>query len=167
MIVGRKMIGKIIKPRQIVVDRPNNQLPILWIRGEQIGFLQDFTVNDLMNIEEIKLYASPPITKYEPEPKEILKYDPNCTMPKDEIITNITPCKFYPYFIPNIEKVVFNNPTTIVFWATGEKTIVKCQDDEPFDKEKGLALCIMKYIFGNKSSYNNIIKKFAGENDEQ
>lgn len=96
-----------------------------------------------------------------------LIYDKNCIMSKDEIITNIRPCKFYPYFIPNIEKVVFNNPATIVFWATGEKTVVKCQDSESFDKEKGLALCVMKYVMGNKSSYNNIIKKFVGENDEQ
>ena len=93
-----------------------------------------------------------------------LIYDKNCTMSKDEIITNIHPCKFYPYFIPNIEKVVFNNPATIVFWATGEKTVVKCQDGESFDKEKGLALCVMKYVMGNKSSYNNVIKKFIEEN---
>lgn len=93
-----------------------------------------------------------------------LVYDKNCTMSKGEIITNTRPCKFYPYFIPNIEKVIFKDPATIVFWATGEKTVVKCQDDEPFDKEKGLALCVMKYIFGNKSSYNNVIKKFVEGN---
>ena len=93
-----------------------------------------------------------------------LIYDKNCTMSKDEIITNTRHSKIYPYFIPNIEKVVFNNPATIVFWATGEKTVVKCQDGESFDKEKGLALCVMKYVMGNKSSYNNIIKKIVEEN---
>lgn len=165
MIVERKMIGKIVRPQQIVVDRlVNRSWPEIRIQGVDIDLIPDLNINQLLSAEEIKLYISPPITKWEPEPKEILKYDTNCTMSKDEIITNIPPCKFFPYFIPNIEKVVFNNPATIVFWATGEKTGVKCQDDEPFDKEKGLALCVMKYVMGNKSSYNNIIKKFVEEN---
>lgn len=155
MIVERKMLGKIIKPQQIVVDRPDNQLPVLMIKGKQIGFIQDFTVNDLMNTDEIKLYGSPPKTTFEPD-------NPETICSKDKILASA-----HYGIIPEIKKVVFNNPATIVFWATGEKTIVKCQDNEPFDKEKGLALCVMKYIFGNKSSYNNIIKKFVGENYEQ
>ena len=37
-----------------------------------------------------------------------------------------------------IKRVIFNEPYTIVLWANGEKTIVKAQDGEPYDKEKGL-----------------------------
>ena len=38
-----------------------------------------------------------------------------------------------------IEKVIFNDPATIVIWADGSKTVVKCQEGDVFDKEKGLA----------------------------
>ena len=57
-----------------------------------------------------------------------------------------------------IKKVVFNKNATIVFWTTGEKTVVKCQKGETFDKEKGVALCILKYLCGNISYYNEIFK---------
>lgn len=46
-----------------------------------------------------------------------------------------------------IEKVIFNNPATIVIWKDKTKTVVKCHD-EPFDREKGLAMCIAKKVLG-------------------
>ena len=65
-----------------------------------------------------------------------------------------------------IEKVIFNDPATIVFWNDGTKTVVKCEEGETFDKEKGIALCFMKKINGNKSNYNNIFKKLIKEDEE-
>lgn len=62
---------------------------------------------------------------------------------------------------PKIEKVIFNNPATIVYWHDGTKTVVKAQDGEPFDKEKGLAMAFMKKVCGNKGSYNEIFKEFG------
>lgn len=62
----------------------------------------------------------------------------------------------------NIEKVIFNDPATVILWKTGEKTVVKAQDGEPYDKEKGFAMAILKYLNDNKSKYNNIIKKWCG-----
>lgn len=64
-----------------------------------------------------------------------------------------------------IEKVVFNEPATIVFWSNGDKTVVKCQKGDKFDKEKGIALAVTKYVFGNKSNYNNTVKKFIDEDE--
>lgn len=60
----------------------------------------------------------------------------------------------------SVEKVIFNNPATIVIWKDGTKTVVKCQNDEQFDPEKGLALCFMKKALGNKSNFNNVFKKW-------
>jgi hypothetical protein len=60
----------------------------------------------------------------------------------------------------DIKNVIFNDPATIVFWADGTKTVVKAVD-EPFDKEKGLAMAICKKIFGNKGKYFNYIKKWT------
>lgn len=62
---------------------------------------------------------------------------------------------------PRIKKVVFNNPATIVLWTDGTKTVVKCQNDEIFDPEKGLAMAIAKKAFGNKGNYCNEIKKWT------
>lgn len=57
-----------------------------------------------------------------------------------------------------ITKVIFNNPATIVFWTDGTKTIVKCDDNEAFDEEKGLAMAISKKFLGNKGNYYNEFK---------
>lgn len=59
----------------------------------------------------------------------------------------------------DIENVIFNDPATIVFWDDGTKTVVKA-DDEPFDKEKGLAMAISKKFYGNKGRYFNEFKKW-------
>lgn len=66
------------------------------------------------------------------------------------------------------EKVIFNNPATIVFWDDGSKTVVKAQPGEIFDKEKGLAMAFAKKASGNKGHYNEVFKKFgAVEHSEQ
>lgn len=62
--------------------------------------------------------------------------------------------------IPEIKNVIFNNPATIVFWEDGTKTVVKCQDGDEFDPEKGLAMAIAKKAYGNKGSYCNKLKKW-------
>lgn len=57
------------------------------------------------------------------------------------------------------EKVIFNEPATIVIWKDGSKTVVKCQKNDEYDPEKGLALCFIKKALGNKGNFNNILKK--------
>lgn len=60
-----------------------------------------------------------------------------------------------------IEKVIFNPPATIVLWSDGSKTVVKCQEGDFYDPEKGLAMAIVKKTFGNKGNYCNEIKKWT------
>lgn len=57
-----------------------------------------------------------------------------------------------------IEKVIFNDPATIVFWEDGTKTVVKATN-EPFDPEKGLAMAISKRALGDKGNYFEVFKK--------
>lgn len=66
-----------------------------------------------------------------------------------------------------IDKVIFNDPATIVFWSDGTKTVVKAYD-EIFDREKGLAMAVSKKVFGNKGNYFNIFKRYCtrGDSDE-
>ena len=59
-----------------------------------------------------------------------------------------------------IEEVIFNDPATIVIWKDGSKTVVKAQNGEPFDKEKGLAMALLKFICGNDGSYNKVFKEW-------
>lgn len=65
------------------------------------------------------------------------------------------------YSNPRIKNVIFNEPATIVFWADGTKTVVKCQDGDIFDPEKGLTMAITKKALGNKGNYCNEIKKWV------
>ena len=62
--------------------------------------------------------------------------------------------------IPEIKNVIFNDPATIVFWEDGTKTVVKCQDGDKFDPEKGLAMAIAKKAYGNKGNYCNKMRKW-------
>lgn len=61
--------------------------------------------------------------------------------------------------LPKIERVLFNKPATIVFWADGTKTVVKAQKKDKYDKEKGLVMAIAKKVYGNDGKYYNNIKK--------
>ena len=68
--------------------------------------------------------------------------------------------------IPEIKNVIFNDPATIVFWEDGTKTVVKCQDGDEFDPEKGLAMAIAKKAYGNKGSYCNKMKKWLPKEEQ-
>ena len=65
-----------------------------------------------------------------------------------------------------IDRVIFSNPATIVFWGDGTKTVVKCQEGDVYSKETGLALCIAKKALGNKGNFNNVFHKWIPEEEE-
>ena len=79
------------------------------------------------------------------------------------------PCSRVPYHKMSknaelqIKDVIFNDPATIVFWSDGTKTVVKAQDDEMFDPEKGLSMAISKKTLGNKGSYYKEFDKWLPE----
>ena len=66
-----------------------------------------------------------------------------------------------------IKNVIFSGPCTIVQWTDGDKTIVRCENED-FDPEKGLAMAIVKKLFGtneSKTNYNDIFKKWIQEEE--
>lgn len=68
---------------------------------------------------------------------------------------------------PKIERVIFNDPATIVFWSDGDKTVVKAVN-EAYDPEKGLAIAITKKLLGhNKGNYYNELKKWLPSNEKE
>lgn len=65
-----------------------------------------------------------------------------------------------------IDRVIFNDPATIVLWKDGTKTVVKCQEGDTYSEETGLALCVMKKVYGNKGRFNDLFKKWIPEEVE-
>ena len=65
--------------------------------------------------------------------------------------------------IPEVKKVIFNDPATIVYWKDGTKTIVKCQEGDDFDPEKGFAMAFLKNCWGNKGNFNDKLIKIMKE----
>ena len=63
--------------------------------------------------------------------------------------------------IPQIKKVIYNYPATIIFWADDTKTVVQCQYEDVYDPEKGLAMAIAKKALGNTSrKLNDVLHKW-------
>lgn len=78
-----------------------------------------------------------------------------------ELLAHRVECKIQENNMPEIRDVIFNEPATIVLWKDGTKTVVKCGKRDNYDKEKGLAMCIVKKINGNKGNFNNLFKKWV------
>ena len=64
-----------------------------------------------------------------------------------------------------IRDVIFSDPATVVFWDDNTKTVVKARGGEKYDKEKGLAMAIIKKITGNAGNYYNIFKEWCGNEE--
>lgn len=56
-----------------------------------------------------------------------------------------------------IEKVLYNNPATIVFWSDGTQTRNICPPDTLYNPDAGLAFCMLRKFMGN----DNVAKLFA------
>lgn len=64
-----------------------------------------------------------------------------------------------------IKDVKFNGKATIVFWNDGMKTVVKCSDNDIYDKEKAIMEAMMKKSLGNPSRVRKFFKKWIKEED--
>ena len=115
-------------------------------------------------------------TFVELNPFRVVNYPKKTSLSKYIINQNTTPEKGDGYehyrggtpnglYIPDIKKVHFNYPHTIVLWADGTKTIVKCQEGDMYDNQVGLAMAISKKALGNEGNYFNVFKKHLPEVD--
>lgn len=138
------------KVKNITVDNRLGETPTL--NAEIEGTVRGFGINDIMNISnEIRDRLNAP----EKSEEEYVRY---CA--SDVAITAALNSRFRPSTkLPKIKKVIFNNPATIIMWADETKTVVKAQNNEIFDPEKGLAMAITKKALGNEGNYFEVIKK--------
>lgn len=67
------------------------------------------------------------------------------------------------YYLPEVDNVKFYDKATVVFWKDHTKTVVIRQPEDQDDKEKALAMCFLKKLFGNKGNYNDIFRKYIPE----
>lgn len=70
-------------------------------------------------------------------------------------------------FMKRIKKVIFADPATIIYWSDGDKTVVKCGENDKFDPEKGLAMAIAKKFFDNSGFYYDIFKKWLPKEEDK
>lgn len=55
------------------------------------------------------------------------------------------------------KKIIYNGPATIVFWADGEKTVVKRSKKEKDNKYNAFCAALAKKIYGNNSKVNHFV----------
>ena len=76
-----------------------------------------------------------------------------------------------------IKEVIFNGPATIIKWeptmddyiygkCKGDKTVSVCGVTDPYDKEKGFLLAVIKEFVDNQS-YDNILRMIDSFNEER
>ena len=61
-----------------------------------------------------------------------------------------------------IDRVIFNDPATIIIWKDGSKTVVKRSEDDIWDPEKGFCMAVIKKLYGHTS----FIKRFMEPDEE-
>lgn len=59
--------------------------------------------------------------------------------------------------IPGIDRIIFNDPATIVYWADSSKTVVKSMKDRQFNPYHGFCAAVAKRMIGN--GHNQAVKK--------
>ena len=63
--------------------------------------------------------------------------------------------------VPKKYKKIFVNyekETVVVLWNDNTRTVMKPQDGDEFDVEKGIALCFMKKVYDNRGCFNNAFR---------
>lgn len=63
--------------------------------------------------------------------------------------------------IPDIDRIVFSNPATIIFWDDGDKTVVKTCSGDKFERYAGFAMACMKKLFGSTSRAKAVMNQLA------
>ena len=58
---------------------------------------------------------------------------------------------------PSLTKVISSGPATIAFWDDGTKTVVKCQEGDTYDAEKGILYAVLRKCMSNNKDYHNFL----------
>ena len=67
--------------------------------------------------------------------------------------------------LPKPEKVIFSGRATIAFWPDGTKTVVKCKIGDFWDQQTGIAMAVLKKLYGTSDSKGNYWKNLVKDID--
>lgn len=62
------------------------------------------------------------------------------------------------FAVPDIDQVIFSGPATVILWEDGEKTMVKCAEDQTYDKYSGFCAAVCKRLFGSSTAVKKLIE---------
>lgn len=135
--------GNKVIVENMVVEAPSlsHSGTIVRIEGEMVSS------QDLLNT--IKKYATIPDSYL-----DSIRFKNECF--KNGIRTT---GELYRNFQVTPERVIYNDPATIVFWKDGTKTVVKCMDGDTYNPEVGLAMCVCKKLYDSK--YHKFFKYYT------
>ena len=142
------------------------------LNGEPLDI--DIKVEDWNAIEELlsSLYNS--LNKTNTKTKTVNKIKPknkDVTVlkdirPKEAVRYNKrNETKFKPLYIPQLKRVQFSPPATIAWFEDGSKSVAVAGHGDVYDKETGLAICMLKRVLGNKE-YRRIMDEHCYVNKE-
>lgn len=60
---------------------------------------------------------------------------------------------------PDIKRVIYSGPKTVVLWADGTKTIVSCGEGETYDHYTGFCAAVVKKLFGSTTHAKKVLGK--------
>lgn len=162
--VGFKMRGLIWNIRDLRKVRANKRIKLYVDEGYFVDEIKAL-IEDGFNIEKI--------VTTERNLKDILllkekAYLKNANNQTDVLVPNESENISFEYecyiankslSIPQIKNIVYDidQGTTIVFFKDGTKEISRLMEDDTFDKEQGVAMCIMKRMFGNRSKWKRVV----------
>lgn len=63
-----------------------------------------------------------------------------------------------------IDKVIYNDPATIVIWSDGTKTVSKTHAGDVYSPEVGLVLCVLKKLSGS-TKVHDLIEAWIPDGD--
>ena len=133
---------------------------------EQKNF--DMFLNAVANVfnEALETYASSNKNVKPKESKEtkkpIVKVEPK-KVETPTFYSKRNETKFTPLYMPRIREVMFNDPATICWFEDNSKTVAIAGHGDKYDKETGLAICMLKRVLGNKE-YRRIMDKCCYHN---
>ena len=128
----------------------------------------DMFLNAVANVfnEALETYASSNKNVKPKESKEtkkpIVKVEPK-KVETPTFYSKRNETKFTPLCMPRIREVMFNDPATICWFEDNSKTVAIAGHGDKYDKETGLAICMLKRVLGNKE-YRRIMDKCCYHN---
>lgn len=76
------------------------------------------------------------------------------------LLTADEAAEFRKYFTIKPERVLFNDPVTVVFWEDGTKTLSKAREGDAYDPMFGMCAAILRKVTKNKGHGVNVWEHF-------